>query len=84
MGEGMTIGFDALHRATIVGTAMAGLAGGTSAFTLPNSRITVHLPSERLYHVDGTRREQWRPRILVDPAGAGDPILARGLTEARK
>jgi len=82
MGEGMTIGLDALNRASTIGTAMAGLSGGTGEFTLPHSGINVHFPVERLYHVDGTPREHWKPRIAVDPAGQGDPILARALVEA--
>lgn len=84
MGEGMAIGFDGLKRATVIGTAMAGLSGGTGSFTLPTSGITVHFPVERLYHLDGTPREHWLPPILVDPAGPGDPILARALAEAQK
>lgn len=79
MGEGMAIGFDGLKRATVIGTAMAGLSGGTGSFTLPTSGITVHFPVERLYHLDGTPREHWLPPVRVDPAEPGDPILARAL-----
>ena len=81
MGEGIAIGFDALHRAAIVGTAMAGLRGGTDEFTLPNSKIPVHFPVERLYRVNGAPRETFTPALLVDLVGAhgDDPILARGL-----
>ena len=80
MGEGMTIGFDGMQRATVVGTRMAGLCGATNGFTLPNSKINVQFPVERLAHLDGTPREKWVPPVLVDlaHAGAGDPILARG------
>jgi C-terminal processing protease CtpA/Prc len=79
MGEGMAIGLDAMHRATIVGTHMAGLCGGTGEFVLPNTRIAVHFPIERLYHVNGTPRERWLPPVLIDMAHARgpDPILAR-------
>jgi C-terminal processing protease CtpA/Prc len=81
MGEGMTIGFDALHRARIVGAPMAGLRGGTGEFTLPNSKISVHFPVERLYRVNGAPRETFAPPFLVDLAhkSGDDPILARGL-----
>ena len=81
MGEGIAIGFDALHHAEIVGTPMARLRGGTGEFTLPNSKIPVHFPIERLYQVNGAAREIFTPRYLVDltHARGEDPILARGL-----
>jgi C-terminal processing protease CtpA/Prc len=81
MGEGLAIGFDAVKRATVVGTKMAGLLGGTGEFTLPNSQIVVHFPIERLYHVDGTPREDWKPTVwfdATDPTGP-DAELAAGL-----
>ena len=81
MGEGMTIGLEGMGRSKIVGTRMAGLCGGTEAFTLPKSGLTVHLPTEKLFHVDGTPREHWAPPNLVDlsTASGSDPVLARGL-----
>ncbi|HVV81982.1 MAG TPA: S41 family peptidase [Kofleriaceae bacterium] len=83
MGEGMAVGLDGLHRATVVGTAMAGLRGGIGSFELPRTGIPVRFPIERLAHVDGTPRERWLPPILVDVAGGEpvDPILARGEAE---
>jgi C-terminal processing protease CtpA/Prc len=81
MGEGMTIGLDSMTRATVVGTRMAGLCGATNGFLLPNSKINVQFPVERLAHLDGTPREKWRPPVFVDLAkeSGEDPILARGL-----
>jgi carboxyl-terminal processing protease len=81
MGEGMAIGFDAMHRAPVVGTPMAHLAGAVSDFRLPQTGIDVAFATEQLYHVNGTSRQDWMPPILVDnPATQGsDPIMARGL-----
>ena len=81
MGEGITVGFDALQRAKIVGTRMAGLRGGTGEFTLPNSKISIHLPVEQLYQVNAAPRETFTPAYLVDLAYArgDDPIFERGL-----
>lgn len=79
MGEGMAIGLDARHRATVIGTRMAGLRGGISSVVLPHTQIPVRFQTERLFHVDGTPRERWVPPIVVDPVGDGDPILARGV-----
>lgn len=81
MGEGIAIGFDALHRGKLVGTQMAGLCGGTDEVTLPNSQISIHLPTERLYRLNGAPRETFIPAYFVDLAAArgDDPIFERGL-----
>lgn len=81
MGEGMVIGLDGLKRSTTVGTRMAGLCGGTEGFRLPKSGYSVHLPTERLYHINNTPRESWTPHELLDleRAPGADPVLARGV-----
>ena len=83
MGEGMAIGFDAMHRAVVVGTTMAHLAGAVSDFHLPQTGIDVAFATEQLYHANGTPRQDWIPPILVeDSATKGtDPILAQGLSK---
>jgi carboxyl-terminal processing protease len=85
MGEGMTIGFDAMGRAAVVGTRMAGLCGATEGVTLPASGIGVQFPTLRLYHLNGTPRERFVPPNLVELASAegDDPILARGIALLR-
>ena len=84
MGEGMAIGLDALDRAEIVGTRMAALLGGVGTFTLPRTGVAVRFPIERLYHLDGTPREAFVPRIEVEGRAAGsDPVLEAGLTALR-
>lgn len=78
MGEGLAIGFDATDAGTVIGTSMAGLAGATYHVTLPHTGIGMNVPAERLYHVNGTPREAFRPRIPVDAARAEagqDPFL---------
>ncbi len=81
MGEGMAIGLDGMKRARVVGTRMAGLCGAIEGFTLPASGIGVNFPIQRLYHLDGTPRERWRPPAFVDLARSSgeDPILERAL-----
>jgi carboxyl-terminal processing protease len=81
MGEGMAVGLDALGRAVIVGTPMAGLKGGISSVTLPRTRVAVRFPTERLFHTDGTPRHLWRPPIVIQPRGgeSTDPIIEAGL-----
>jgi carboxyl-terminal processing protease len=81
MGEGLAIGFDGIGRGTVIGTPMAGLLGATYHVTLPKTGIGLNVPAERLYHVRGMPREEFRP-VPVDLTGAkseADPILAAAL-----
>ncbi|HET9826551.1 MAG TPA: S41 family peptidase, partial [Chitinophagaceae bacterium] len=66
VGEGIAIGFDALKRAAIIGTKMAGLNGAVYSFTMPNTGIGFSFPAEKLYHVNGIPREKFRPAIEID------------------
>ena len=86
MGEGMAIGLDAIKRGVIVGTKMAGLRGGVKTFTLPNTGVPVSFPVFRIKHIDGTPREDFNPRVVVDlrSATGSDPILAAGLKELHR
>lgn len=81
VGEGIAIGFDALKRATIIGTPMAGLNGAIYSFTMPHSGIGFSIPAEKLFHVNGTPREDFKPSILVNvyKSHSEDPILNRAL-----
>lgn len=83
MGEGIAIGLDGMKRATIVGTRMAGLNGGVFNLELPNTKIGVIYPGERLNHINGTPRENIVPPVLVDLMGrdstrSSDPIFTAG------
>jgi len=66
MGEGIAIGFAGMNRGTVKGTQMAGLLGAVETFQLPESGIGFQIPVERLYHIDGTPREDFRPALLDD------------------
>lgn len=61
MGEGLAVGMNALG-AEVTGGPMAGLLGAIYDHRLPNSGLVIKLPTERLYAVDGTPREAFRPR----------------------
>lgn len=89
MGEGLTIGLDALG-ATTVGAPMGDLLGGIDNVTLEISGGRIDLPVERLLHVDGTPREDFAPRLRIDAAerraDGSDPVLEaveRDLAQAR-
>ncbi|WP_290842332.1 S41 family peptidase [Flavobacterium sp.] len=70
MGEGLAIGFDAMKAAEIIGTQMAGLIGAISNFRLSETNIGYQIPTERLYHVNGTPREDFKPKILTSDTDA--------------
>lgn len=65
MGEGMTIGFDQLGRMNkmviTIGSPMADLLGAVWGYTLDETKIGFQIPGVKLYHVDGTPREQFEP-----------------------
>jgi C-terminal processing protease CtpA/Prc len=65
MGEGIAIGFDGMKRATIIGTRMAGLLGAIEGFRLTETQIGYQIPTEKLYHINGTPREKFIPKILT-------------------
>ena len=84
MGEGITIGFDALRKAKIVGTKMAGLNGAINGFQTSNAKIPYSFPTEQLYHINGTPREIFIPAKFIDLTDAkykeiDDPILTEGI-----
>lgn len=60
MGEGLAVGLDSLG-ARVIGEPMAGLLGAIYDHRLPHSGLVIKLPTERLYAVDGTPREAFRP-----------------------
>ncbi|MDO7850620.1 S41 family peptidase [Hymenobacter convexus] len=87
MGEGLAIGFDALHRATLVGTEMAQLRGAIYSYKLPHSGIGFSFPVERLYHINGRPRENYQPPFTVDlvkaaqqPKPSPDPVMKQALS----
>lgn len=85
MGEGLAVGFDATRAGIIVGTPMAGLLGATYHFELPHSKIGVNVPAEQLFHVNGTPRETFIPKVAVDPSAAAkdDAWIAKALQMLR-
>ncbi len=71
MGEGLAMGLDGMGRATVIGRPMAGLLGTLSESRLPNTGFVFRIPAERLFHVDGTPREEFVPRRTVLPGEPG-------------
>jgi len=84
MGEGIAIGFDALGKAKIIGTKMAGLNGAINGFKTSKTKIPYSFPTEQLYHINGTPREIFSPTNLIDLTNSkykeiDDPILTEGI-----
>jgi len=61
MGEGIAIGLNATRGSQVLGKPMAHLLGALDQLELPNSRIPVRVPAEKLFHVNGTPREAFVP-----------------------
>ncbi|MEP7327691.1 MAG: S41 family peptidase [Betaproteobacteria bacterium] len=70
MGEGLAIGLNAVRGAPVIGTPMAHLLGALEEIKLPRSGLVVRIPTEQLFHVDGTPREAFVPCAV--------PIASRG------
>jgi carboxyl-terminal processing protease len=85
MGEGVAIGLDAMRRATVVGTRMAGLNGAVFDLQLPNTKIKLNYAAEKLFHVNGTPREDFVPPVEVKLSDKrrGDVILEEGIMTLR-
>jgi carboxyl-terminal processing protease len=84
IAEGITIAFDGMKAATVIGTELARLNGAVDGFEMPNTRIGFNIATERLYHINGTPRELFKPAIAVDvtkqtAAKDGDVILNRAI-----
>jgi carboxyl-terminal processing protease len=73
MGEGLTIGLDAVADAVTLGAPMAGLLGAIYDYELPETGWTVKLPTEALYHVNGTPREAYVADIPLESADLRGP-----------
>ncbi|WP_172449488.1 S41 family peptidase [Bowmanella denitrificans] len=80
MGEGMTIGLDAIGAVTVIGAPMADLLGGIKTVKLAKSDTWLELGFERLYHVNNTYREDFEPDVMISPAdrdsNGNDPALS--------
>ncbi len=84
MGEGLAIGFDGMKIGDVIGTKTAGLQGSIEDFTLPNLKIKISFPTQKIFHLNGTPREDFVPSMLVDLIklkrySTDDPVLAEGL-----
>lgn len=82
MGEGIVIGLDAMGIRTIA-SDMGDLLGGMSNFSFADNTITLSIPTETLFHIDGTPREDFIAEtalLYADTDAAGsDPALAAAL-----
>ena len=81
MGEGIAIGFDGMSRALIVGDKMAGLLGAIYSFSLPETKIGFSIPVEKLFHVNGSPREDFIPKFLETRSENHLPTAIRLLTK---
>jgi len=65
MGEGLAIGFEGMNRGEVVGTEMRRLAGEVFDFGFPNTPFGFKLSTRKLFHLNGTPREEYLPTNYV-------------------
>jgi carboxyl-terminal processing protease len=83
MGEGIAIGLNATRSAQVLGEPMAHLLGALDQLELPNTKIPVRVPAEKLFHVNGTPREAFMPCHIPAAVGSGDAELDAATALAR-
>jgi hypothetical protein len=84
MGEGIAIGLNATRNAPVLGEPMAHLLGALGQIELPNSKIPVRVPEEKLFHVNGTPREAFVPCHVRTTAATDDAELDAAVKLARE
>ena len=79
IAEGITIAFDGMKRATVIGTQMARLNGAVDGFEMPSTKIGVNIATERLYNINGQPRELYNPTIVVNVTSQkpGNDVIMR-------
>lgn len=80
MGEGIALGFDTMQNATVIGTKMAQLLGSMQDYRMPNTNIGFKVSTEKMFHVNGIPRENYRPKVLVTISTKNvDEVLEKAL-----
>ena len=82
MGEGLAIGLNATRGAPVLGQPMAHLLGAIGEAVLPHSKIVVRVPTEKLFHVNGTPREAIVPCAIAPLASLESPTEDQELRAA--
>jgi hypothetical protein len=84
MGEGITIGYDSATNATVIGSQMGQLLGAMIEDELPKSCLKVSFANEKLWHVNGTPREDYLPEVQMPAADTAvdgsDPALGAAIS----
>ncbi len=85
MGEGMAVGFDAMNM-LVMGSPMAGLAGGTEPIILEETGVSIWVPIYDLHHINGTPRHEWQPTevLTADNGNEADILLEHALNRLRQ
>lgn len=84
MGEGMTIGLNALGAKAVIGSGLADLLGGIKRVELARSGAWLEIAFERLYQTNGDYREDFMPGVYMHTADTDatgqDPALETALS----
>jgi len=84
MGEGLAIGMDAIRETDIMGTEMERLVGGMYYFPFQHRKYGYRLSLEKIFHIDGTPRENYIPELYNRQfSNLNDELLLRALEKHR-
>lgn len=85
MGEGLAIGLDGMKRAHIIGSEMERLAGEMSGFSFKHQSFGYRLSTARLFHLNGTAREEYLPtHYVAQTTNKRDQVLEQALETLKK
>lgn len=85
MGEGLSIGLEAAAGAIIIGSEMERLAGEMGGFSFLHQKFGYRLSTAKLFHVNGTPREKYRPSFYVQQSTIlKDEVLEKALSIIKK
>lgn len=80
MGEGLAVGFEGMGRGEVVGSEMRRLAGEVYDFGFKHQWYGYKLSTAKLYHVNGTIREEYVPTHYVkQTTNLKDETLEKGM-----
>lgn len=81
MGEGLAIGLEGMQRAKLVGTEMEKLGGSVVGYSFKHSNYGYRISTDKLYHVNGTIRENFIPQYIVEQNNKlNDDVLLKALS----
>lgn len=85
MGEGLAIGLEGMKRGIVIGTEMERLAGEIYYFSFNHRNFGFRIPAVKLFHLNGTPREKYKPTLYVKQTSAQtDEAMQKAMVYLKK